>query len=103
MNSKAAKKLRKQLNFKRTKTIKIVGDQNINLGYRILNAPKTETEKFSDVELANRKTYKNEKNIQKFKNQNKIINDNINKIQVAREEELARIEAIKSKKLSKTV
>lgn len=58
MNGKRAKQLRKDASYKKTRTVKIVGDYNIDLGYRILNVPKTEVEDVSEVEKNSRNLYK---------------------------------------------
>jgi hypothetical protein len=58
MNGKRAKLLRKQANYKKTRTVKVIGDYNINLGYTILNVPKTEVQEISDIEKSSKKLYK---------------------------------------------
>jgi hypothetical protein len=58
MNAKRAKLLRKQANYKKTRTVKVVGDYNINLGYTILNVPKTEVQDISEIEQKSKKQYK---------------------------------------------
>ena len=58
MNGKVAKRLRKQASYEKTKNIKVIGYYNINLGYRILNVPKTEPAELSETEKTNKSNYK---------------------------------------------
>ena len=58
MNGKRSKLLRKQANYKKTRTVKVVGDYNINLGHTILNVPKTEIQDISKIEKTSKKLYK---------------------------------------------
>ncbi len=61
MNGRVAKRLRKQTEFKKTKQVEIIGDYNINLGYRILNVPKTTLKKLTDSEKLIKQNYKKAK------------------------------------------
>ena len=57
MNGKRSKQLRKDANYKKTRTVNVVGDYNIDLGYRILNVPKTEVQDISEVEKNSKQLY----------------------------------------------
>ena len=61
MSGKTSKRLRKHLGYKKVKNVKVVGDQNIDLGYRILNAPRTEPVELTEQEKASKATYKQAK------------------------------------------
>lgn len=68
MNGKRAKKLRKQAQYKPSRQVEIKGDYNINLGYRILNVPKSVPVELSDVQKSNKKQYKKLKKTYKTNN-----------------------------------
>lgn len=60
MRGKVAKRLRKEAGYKITEPEnKVIGDYNINLGYRILNVPKVEPGEISDIQKECKKIYKN--------------------------------------------
>ncbi len=61
MSGKTAKRLRKHLGYKKVKGVKVTGDQNINLGHRFLNAPKTEPIELTEQEKAAKAAYRKAK------------------------------------------
>lgn len=68
MRGTVAKRLRKEAKFKKQlPVLKVIGDYNIDLGYRILNVPKVEPEEMSLDYQQQKKEYKKLKNIYKNK------------------------------------